>query len=68
MLSAVQKAKQKLDEATTAARRSGETFRDTGAGALMKSAWGEWMQARAVAGDAFALSLGYGGGQPWWQS
>ena len=48
-----------MDEATTRARRSGETFRMTGAGLEMHEAYEAWMCARAKAGDAFALSLGY---------
>jgi hypothetical protein len=50
-----------LEEATLAARRSGELYKNTGTGALWDEAYEAWMQARARHGDAFALSLGYTG-------
>jgi hypothetical protein len=58
-IAAVEEAKQALDAATLAARRSGETFKDTGAGAELSRAWDVWMRARAAAGDPFARSLGF---------
>lgn len=54
-----------VERVTHEARRLGETFKDTPAGRRVDEAYGAWMQARAAAGDAFALSLGYVGDGSW---
>ncbi len=58
-MSLVQRAKEALEQATLRATRSGEMFKDVGAGLEMREAYDAWMRARAAAGDAFALLLGY---------